>query len=99
MDIDLDQPSPAQEHTLSDNPMPPPNPNAVADAIERRLREQRTQAQQDPGKTYVAFDESHEKRQELRRMIDPGILRPNARPLALEALQVHPCLTSRIGGS
>lgn len=93
MDIDHekdDAPS-ASGHTLSDTPsaMPAPNANSLADAIERRLREQRVQPQTDKGKTYAAFDEDHEKRQELRRLIDPGILRPNARPLALEALQVR----------
>ncbi|EKM59515.1 uncharacterized protein PHACADRAFT_250072 [Phanerochaete carnosa HHB-10118-sp] len=91
MDIDqehLDL-APAQAHTLSENstPMPAPSSDAVANAIERRLREQRKQPQQDKGKSYAAFDEDHEKRQEFRRMVDPGILRPNARPLALESLQ------------
>lgn len=62
-----------------------PRPNAIADAIEKKLREQRLQA--DAG-TYSDFDENHEKRQHFRRLIDPGIMRPNARPLALEALQV-----------
>ena len=37
----------------------------------------------------ATFDENHEKRQEFRRMIDPGILRPNPRHVALESLQVH----------
>lgn len=95
MDQDIDQDHTgvqrSQGHTLSDSPtpMPAPNPNALADAIERRLQEQRAQSQQDKGTGYVAFDEDHEKRQEFRRMIDPGILRPNARTLALESLRVR----------
>ena len=95
MDIDQDAQAQAhdlsvdQGHTLSDNPtsMPPPNSNAVAEAFERRLRQQRSQ-QQDKPSGYVPFDEHHERRQMFRRMIDPGILRPNARPLALESLRV-----------
>ena len=62
-----------------------PQSNAIADAFERRLQEQRQQAH---AGTYSDFDENHEKRQHFRRLIDPGIMRPNARPLALEALQV-----------
>ncbi|KAI9001003.1 hypothetical protein BD414DRAFT_404668 [Trametes punicea] len=62
-----------------------PDHEAVAAAIERRLQAEREKvaAAQSP-----TFDpRNHEKRQEFRRMIDPGILRPNPRPLALEALQ------------
>ena len=76
--------------SLSDNPMASPNSNAVADALERRIQQQREQEQQAiAAASYVAFDEDHEKRQNFRRMIDPGILRPNARPLALESLKVE----------
>ena len=103
MDIDQDHTEAvlAQGHTLSDNPAPMsgPSPDAVAAAIERRLQAQRAQPQQDKGKSYVPFDEDHEKRQELRRMIDPGILRPNARPLALESLRVHASLLTILGGN
>ena len=98
MDIDTDEHAPLQSHdssldqghTLSATPasMPSPDSNAVAEAFERRLRQQRSQQQEKPS-GYVAFDEHHEKRQLFRRMIDPGILRPNARPLALESLRVH----------
>ena len=85
------EPELSQAHTLSDQPsIMPPNPNAVADALERKIREQKhQQLEQEKAKGYVAFDEHHEKRQNFRRMIDPGILRPNPRPLALESLQVQ----------
>ena len=85
MDIDRDTPEldvPAG-HTLSDTPveMAPLNPNAVADALEKKIQQQRLQQQeQAKAKGFVAFDEDHEKRQDFRRMIDPGILptTPNA---------------------
>lgn len=66
----------------------PLQPSTVAEAFERRLRQQREEQQAGVAAAYVPFDEDHEKRQELRRMIDPGILRPNPRPLALESLRV-----------
>ena len=100
MDIDQDTDldgfeQAAQGHTVADHPdpdMPPPSANQVADAIERRLqreREEREAQARAQAQAYVAFDEDHEQRQAFRRMIDPGILRPNPRPLALEALEVR----------
>lgn len=93
--IDTESDTPELEsspgHTLSDHPvtMAPLNSDTVADALERRIQQQRQQQLEQPGASkYAAFDEDHEKRQEFRRMIDPGILRPNARPLALESLKV-----------
>ena len=74
------------EDQSSDPPMPP-NADAIAAAAERRLRMQRVEASTS-AQGYDAFDEHHEKRQEFRRLVDPGILRPNPRPLALEALEV-----------
>ncbi|KAI0660974.1 hypothetical protein C8Q70DRAFT_973882 [Cubamyces menziesii] len=62
-----------------------PDHDAVAAAIERRLQAEREKAA--AAAQSSMFDGKHEKRQEFRRMIDPGILRPNPRPLALEALQ------------
>jgi len=67
-----------------------PSSSAIAEAIERRLR----QREQTHGTTqanptiYAPFDEHHEKRQEFRRLVDPNILRPNPRPIALEALNI-----------
>ncbi|KAI0638195.1 hypothetical protein C8Q77DRAFT_416722 [Trametes polyzona] len=62
-----------------------PDHDAVAAAIERRLQAERAKAA--AAAQPSSFDGKHEKRQEFRRMIDPGILRPNPRPLALESLQ------------
>ncbi|KAI0698585.1 hypothetical protein BC835DRAFT_1405325 [Cytidiella melzeri] len=60
----------------------------VADAIEAKIRaREKAEQQATASSSYAAFDEDHEKRQEFRRMIDPGILRPNPRPLAVEALK------------
>ena len=100
MDIDQDADldgfeQAAQGHTVADHPdpaMPPPSAQEVADAIERRMRREREAREAQAraqAQAYVAFDEDHEKRQAFRRMVDPGILRPNPRPLALEALQVR----------
>ena len=78
-------------HTLTDEPthMPPPNASQVAEAFERKLRRQQEEQRLAQAGSYTAFDEDHEKRQEFRRMIDPGIMRPNARHVALESLQVR----------
>ena len=97
MDVESENPEleVAAGHTLSDSsaPMAPLNPNTVADALEQRIQQQRQQQlDQSTAQNYIAFDEDHEKRQEFRRMIDPGILRPNARPLALESLKVYQIL-------
>lgn len=68
-----------------------PDHDAVAAAIERRLQEERERAAAAAASSSnVNFDGNHEKRQEFRRMIDPGILRPNPRHIALESLQVYP---------
>ena len=100
MDAEYDIPDhdvPAGQ-TLSDSPMTP-NSNAVAEALERRIRQQQEQEQQAiAGTSYAAFDEDHEKRQSFRRMIDPGILRPNARPLALESLKVDLVFSDSVRG-
>ena len=82
---------------------PRPDHNAVAAAIERRLQAEREHAAAAPAAATTSqstnFDASHEKRQEFRRMIDPGILRPNPRNVALESLQVRlsssPCQSTR----
>ncbi|KAH9853464.1 hypothetical protein C2E23DRAFT_821546 [Lenzites betulinus] len=62
-----------------------PDHDAVAAAIERRMQVEREKAA--AAVQPSSFDGKHERRQEFRRMIDPGILRPNPRPLALESLQ------------
>ncbi|KAI1786541.1 hypothetical protein LXA43DRAFT_897752 [Ganoderma leucocontextum] len=65
-----------------------PDHDAMAAAIERRLQGERERAAAAAAASSNAnFDGDHEKRQEFRRMIDPGILRPNPRHIALESLQ------------
>ncbi|RPD67156.1 hypothetical protein L226DRAFT_529545 [Lentinus tigrinus ALCF2SS1-7] len=66
-------------------PQARPDHDAVAAAIERRLQAEREQAA--AVASTASFDGNHEKRQEFRRMIDPGILRPNPRHIALESLE------------
>ncbi|OBZ70199.1 hypothetical protein A0H81_10039 [Grifola frondosa] len=63
---------------------PSPDHSAVAAAVERRIRQEQLES---PVPHHADFDANHEKRQEFRRMIDPGILRPNPRNVALESLQ------------
>lgn len=38
--------------------------------------------------TFVPFDADHEKRQEFRRLVDPGIMRPNSKEVAIASLRV-----------
>lgn len=84
--------SPTPEATHSDSamaPRPTPDRNERAAAIERRLQQQRnTNSGPVANPSYTAFDEHHELRQKFRRMVDPGILRPNPRAVALEAIDV-----------
>lgn len=98
--MDLDQVSVPGEEELSasgqalsgsastSSPSMQPSASTVAEAFEKRIRQQREEQQAKAAGPYAAFDADHEKRQEFRRMIDPGILRPNARPQALESLRV-----------
>ncbi|KAI0750812.1 hypothetical protein C8Q80DRAFT_1154022 [Daedaleopsis nitida] len=71
-------------------PQEPPRPDhdTVAAAIERRLQaeRERSAAAAAAGSSAI-FDGNHEKRQEFRRMVDPGIMRHNPRHVALESLQ------------
>ena len=84
----------------SDSTMAPsntrsPDRNDVAAALERRLRQQRESiSTPSANPTYTAFDEHHELRQKFRRMVDPGILRPNPRAVALQAIDVPKCCSS-----
>ncbi|KIK68129.1 hypothetical protein GYMLUDRAFT_155580 [Collybiopsis luxurians FD-317 M1] len=54
----------------------------LAEAIERRIG---TQGPQGPSSAEMAAE--HAKRQKFRRLIDPGILRPNPEPQASESLK------------
>jgi len=67
--------------------MSSPDKNQIAEALERRLRQQRIAAQPEHPGGYKAFDEHYDKRQEFRRLVDPGILRPNPRKLAMESIE------------
>lgn len=40
---------------------------------------------------YSNFDKDHDRRQEFRRLVDPGITRPNSREVANEAIKVRFC--------
>ena len=97
MDIDhhIRRPStpPAESsegHTLSEGAaaMPSPSASQVADALERRIQERKAAEQAAANASYTPFDEEHDKRQEFRRLIDPAILRPNPKNVALESLKV-----------
>lgn len=66
-----------------------PDPNEMAAAIERRVQAEREKAHADAAlKAQREFEQLRDKRQEFRRLVDPGILRPNARELAIESLIV-----------
>ncbi|KAI0092422.1 hypothetical protein BDY19DRAFT_990148 [Irpex rosettiformis] len=85
-----DQASLASEgHSLAEGAPAVPSPSAsqVADALERRIQEKKAEQQAAANTLYKPFDEEHDKRQEFRRMIDPAILRPNPKPVALESLK------------
>ncbi|CCM01579.1 uncharacterized protein FIBRA_03639 [Fibroporia radiculosa] len=72
--------------------------NDIVAFIERRLQQQREaeQAQASPQQQDTPFGANHERRQEFRRMIDPGILRPNSSELALQSLQILKTLAENI---
>jgi hypothetical protein len=64
-------------------------------ALERRLNRRSTtdppnirslDAVQDP----QPFDANHDKRIEFRRLVDPGIMRPNSKEVAVRSLHVNP---------
>lgn len=45
---------------------------------------------------YADFDKDHERRQEFRRLVDPGITRPNSREVAYEAIKTLAMLAGNI---
>ncbi len=60
-------------------------------ALERRLNRDASCSPggaQDP----QPFDENYAKRIEFRRLVDPGIMRPNSKEASLRALSVNPSL-------
>jgi len=58
------------------------SPEALAAAAERRTR------QTTPQLTTAQLTAQHEKRQKFRRLIDPGITRPNPKDRAMSSLRV-----------
>lgn len=73
--------------------MDPPSPvhasvvptHALAAAAERRIH----LLPQQPSAAQLSAE--HERRQAFRRLIDPGILRPNSKEQASASLKVHLC--------
>lgn len=45
---------------------------------------------------YSHFDKDHERRQDFRRLVDPGIIRPNSREVAYEAIKTLAMLAGNI---
>jgi len=56
-------------------------------ALERRLSPPCSDAQVAPQQDPQPFDANHAKRTEFRRLVDPGILRPNSKEVALRSLR------------
>lgn len=95
--------SPSSEHLASPLDVHDDNPqqrSAISDtarqerlaALERRRNRSTTDpphddtpAKQDP----QPFDANHTKRTEFRRLVDPGIMRPNSKEVALRSLHVN----------
>ncbi|KAJ4498716.1 hypothetical protein C8R41DRAFT_817440 [Lentinula lateritia] len=63
--------------------MESPPHSRLAEAVERRLS-----AQQSHGPSPAEMAAEHAKRQKFRRLIDPGILRPNPEPEAVESMKI-----------
>ena len=64
-----------------------PSAGDLAEAAQRRFSH--LQAQPHAHRTAQQQLQIHEKKQKFRRMIDPGIMRPNAKDAALSSLKVH----------
>ena len=61
------------------------SPEALAEAAERRTR------QATPQLSAAQLAAEHERRQKFRRLIDPGIMRPNSKERAMSSMKVHAC--------
>lgn len=57
-------------------------------ALQRRLNRGATPSPDAPHDPQP-FDANHEKRIEFRRLVDPGIMRPNSKEVALRSLRVN----------
>ncbi|VDB85372.1 unnamed protein product [Peniophora sp. CBMAI 1063] len=81
-----------------------PSPSSVRQAriaaMERRnaeiLAAQQAEAAANVAPTFDAFDEDYEKRTEFRRMVEPGIMRPNTREVAVRSLKTLSTLAQNL---
>ena len=64
------------------SPTPVISPEALAAAAERRT------LQATPRLTTAQLTAQHDKRQKFRRLIDPGITRPNPKDRAMSSLRI-----------
>ncbi|KAF9055324.1 hypothetical protein BDZ89DRAFT_15394 [Hymenopellis radicata] len=73
---------PSHGETLGESPSTSYiSPDTLAEAVERRTRSL------PPQKSAAQLAAEHERRQTFRRMIDPGIMRPNPKDQALASLK------------
>jgi hypothetical protein len=61
-----------------------PHDSLIAEAAARRIQELTPQALVPPAQLI----KEHERRQKFRRLIDPGIIRPNPKDQAISSLNV-----------
>jgi hypothetical protein len=67
--------------TLSTASVPSVPSEAIAAAAERRSQQNQLQSN-------ANYQLDYEKRQNFRRLLDPGIIRPNGYPTAMESIKV-----------
>lgn len=63
----------------------PPTAEVLAEAAARR------HANAEASTPAAQLMQEHEKRQMFRRLIDPGIFRPNSKEVAMESLKASSC--------
>jgi len=88
---DVPSPSPATTPARLTSASPPRSPSPTQDREARLVAIERRQAaarSADSAAEYRPFDADHEKRQKFRRLIDPGIMRPNPVDVARASLRV-----------
>ena len=71
---------------MSDSPSSPPKPNPNPDLLAAAAQKR---AQSSSSSDTLTSIQEYEKRQTFRRLIDPGILRPNSKETATASLKVH----------
>lgn len=72
---------------MSTSPSSPTKPNEIAADLLAAAALKR--AQTSSASDTLTSTQEYEKRQNFRRLIDPGILRPNAKDTATASLKVH----------